>query len=389
MARFLFVVPPLAGHTNPTVSVGRELVSRGHRVAWVAHRELVRPLLPDDAELIPVGDEVPDDLVERMTAASRGLRGAAALKFLWADFIVPLARSMVPGVDAAVDRFRPEVLVVDQQAIAGALVARRRGLAWATSATTSAEFTGPLEGMPLVDRWVRGLLADLQLELGLSEREAARGDLRFSAHLVIGFTTEALVGPLGAFPEHYVFVGPSIHDRPESVEFPWEELEDRPRVLVSLGTVNSDVGDRFYRTTVEALGSREMQVILVAPPERVGVAPDNVLVRSFVPQLALMEHMDAVVSHGGHNTVCESLAHGLPLVVAPIRDDQPIVAEQVVRAGAGLRVRFGRLRAEQLRSAVEQVLREPDYREAARGVQDSFASAGGASTAADHLEGLC
>ena len=107
-----------------------------------------------------------------------------------------------------------------------------------------------------------------------------------------------------------------------------------------------------------------------------------------MPQLALLPRVDAVVCHGGHNTVCESLAHGLPLVVAPIRDDQPIVAEQVVEAGAGIRVRFGRLSPAALRDAVTRVLDEPAFREAAERIRGSFAAAGGASAAADALEGL-
>jgi UDP:flavonoid glycosyltransferase YjiC (YdhE family) len=50
--------------------------------------------------------------------------------------------------------------------------------------------------------------------------------------------------------------------------------------------------------------------------------------------------MSAVVCHGGHNTVCEAVAHGVPLVVTPIRDDQPIIARQVADAGAGIRLHF-------------------------------------------------
>ncbi len=42
MARILFVVPPLTGHVNPTVSVGRALAARGHQVAWAAHPGAVR-----------------------------------------------------------------------------------------------------------------------------------------------------------------------------------------------------------------------------------------------------------------------------------------------------------------------------------------------------------
>jgi MGT family glycosyltransferase len=114
----------------------------------------------------------------------------------------------------------------------------------------------------------------------------------------------------------------------------------------------------------------------------------HILFAGHVPQLALLPHMSAVVCHGGHNTVCEALAHGLPLVVTPMRDDQPIIAQQVATAGAGIRLRFDRLGATELRDAVRAVLDDPSYRAAAATVRDSFTAAGGAVTAADRLEEL-
>jgi UDP:flavonoid glycosyltransferase YjiC (YdhE family) len=98
--------------------------------------------------------------------------------------------------------------------------------------------------------------------------------------------------------------------------------------------------------------------------------------------------VQAVVCHGGHNTVCEALAHALPLVVLPIKDDQPVVAQQVVDSGAGLRLKFGRVCPDELREAVRRVLEEPSFREAAARIQRSFTAAGGASRAADLLEEL-
>jgi MGT family glycosyltransferase len=112
------------------------------------------------------------------------------------------------------------------------------------------------------------------------------------------------------------------------------------------------------------------------------------IVRPFVPQLALLPHVHAVVSHAGHNTVCESLANALPLVVLPIKDDQPVVAEQVERAGVAVRLRFGRVRAEELRSAVNRALDDQAMREAALRVQRGFEAAGGAARAATLLEEL-
>src|SRR5215467_2275736 len=118
-----------------------------------------------------------------MDSSSRGAtRGFAALKFLRESFQLPLARSMLADVHRAVDRFEPDALVVDQQALAGAAVARTRGLPWATSATTSAELTDPLRSMPKVDQWVRDELVQFQLDAGVGA-DLAAADPRFSEQL--------------------------------------------------------------------------------------------------------------------------------------------------------------------------------------------------------------
>jgi MGT family glycosyltransferase len=294
---------------------------------------------------------------------------------------------MRPGVERAVDAFDPEAVVVDQQALAGAVVARRRCLPWVTSASTSAELTDPLSSVPLVDRWIRDQLVELQVEGGVDAGLAAAGDLRCSPRLTVAYTTEALAGPCAAWPGPLCFVGPSIVDRTETVGFPWDWLDtDRRAVLVSLGTLNAQAGSRFFGVVAEALDQDDLQVVCVSPPELVPEPPANLIALPRVPQLALLAHVAAIVCHAGHNTVVEALAHGLPLVLAPIRDDQPIIAEQVVRAGAGVQVRFGRVRADGLSTAVRSVLDDPRYRTRAEAIQTSFASAGGASLAAAKIE---
>ena len=387
MSRFLFVVPPLAGHIFPTVAVGQQLIDRGHVVAWAGHAETLGPLLPSGTTLFPVRADFGGQSLAQIRQRSVGLRGAAAFRFLWIDFLIPLATSMVPGVSAAVDKFTPDVLIVDQQTLAGALVAHQRELPWVTSATTSAELTDQYATTPTLGEWVWQRVADLQHALGVSSPV----DLRFSDHLVLAFTTTALVGSACHFPGHYVFVGPAIGQRTGGEDFPWGWLNPhRERILVSLGTISPTAGQRFFATVVAAVEplADRLQAILVAPPQLVDSPPDHVLVRKFVPQLSLLPHLHAVVSHGGHNTVCETLAHGLPLVVAPIRDDQPVIAQQVVAAGAGIRVHFGRVGASELREAITALLDDPRFRIAARRVQTSFSAAGGAATAADYLEKL-
>jgi len=397
VSRFLFVVPPLVGHINPTVGVAAELAARGHESAWAcADPGLVRRLAGDDVRVYPCAGPV---LGSGDGIRPPELRGPEALKFLWERFLVPLADAMAPGVRAAVEEFAPDAVVADQQTLAGGLVAERLGVPWATSATTSAELTDALAGLPKVRLWLDEGLRALRARVG---DPAGSADPRFSPHLVLAFSIRELAGPEALEGERIRWVGPSIAPRPAAPGFPWDWLDpSRDRVLVTLGTANTDVGGRFLTECLTALRARadRVQSVIVDPggtlagPDA-GTTHDNptddkdVLIVPSVPQLPLLERVDAVVCHAGHNTVCEALWHGVPLVVAPIRDDQPVVAGQVTGAGAGVRVRFGRVTAVKLGAAIDAVLHEPEHRTNAARIRTVFRAAGGTGAAATHLERL-
>ncbi|GLZ13212.1 glycosyl transferase [Actinomadura sp. NBRC 104425] len=387
-SRFLFAVPPLPGHITPTVAVAAELTRRGHRVAWVGPRTAVEPLVPRNARVYPAGD---DTAARPPGEPPDGPHIPSALLSMWEDFIVPLGHAMMPGVETAIDRFRPDVVVSDQQVLAAPVAARLRGLPWATSAATPFEFTRPLRDAPDDEERIRELIGEFQLDHGIEDLL----DPRFSDHLVLVFATGALIGDTSAFPDRFAFVGP-VPPRPRGGDFPWEWLDGRPAVLVTLGAGTGAGRDaaaaRFMRVAAEAVAAMDVRAVLAAPPDAVPEPPPNVLVRPDVPQPALLERMAAgraaVVCHGGHDAVCAGLAHGLPLVVAPIRHDQPVIARLVAEAGAGIAVGFGGARPVELRAALGAVLTDDVHRAAAARVRDSFAEAGGAAAAADRLEKL-
>lgn len=377
--RFLVVVPPLVGHVNPLVGVAAELARRGHDVAWAGHTGLVHRLAGDDQRVFDCA--VPDS--GRVRTAD--LTGPAAFRFLWEEFLLPLAEAMAPGVAAAVEEFAPDVVLCDQHAVAGALVAQRYGVVHVTSASTSAEIVDPLAAFPKIGRWLTDRLAALRDAVG---DPAATADPRFSPHGVLAFTATALVGDA---PAGVRVLGPAIAPRRTAPDFPWEALDQRRAVvLVSLGTANADAGTRFLTEAAGALAllADHVQGVVVDPEHVLDRTPlpAGTVVREYVPQLDLLTQVDAVVSHSGHNTVCEALWHGVPLVLAPIRDDQPIVAEQVVAAGAGVRVRFGRVDAPRLAAAVDTVLDPATGHHAAAAAIGRTLRAGDAvRAAADHL----
>jgi MGT family glycosyltransferase len=239
---------------------------------------------------------------------------------------------------------------------------------------------------PEVDAWAHGPLAKFCVEAGLPEIDPL--SVLYSPHLQLAFTTTALTGPV-ELPPHVVLVGPALAERAGDPPFPLDWLDPaRRHVLVTVGTLNIDVATDFYRRVIDALDGERLQAIVVAPVESLPDAPEHVLVAPRVPMLELLPHMHAVVCHAGMNTVCEAMLHDVPLVLAPINLDQPVTADQIVRAGAGTRVDFDTASSVELRSALDDVLSGVSYRDAARRVGDSLRAAGGAPVAAEHLEAL-
>ena len=379
MSRFLFVMPPLVGHIVPAAAVAQALTEHGHEVAWSGSEARLRPWVGPDATVYRTGMRLfrgqPDT-------------GMTAIKSLWEGFIVPFARFMLPAVQEAVEVFRPDVLVADQQVLAGALVAKRHGLPWATVTPSTLDLDRPFRQLPKVEAWIRGHLETLSAEAGLGAGQA--GDLMFSPYLAIIFVHRALLGGL-PFPGHFAFAGPALGTRPPVPGFPWDRLDPaRRQVLITVGTLADAAAPDFYRRAVEALRplGDSVQGIVVGPPEAMPNVPAQILVQPRVPMLELMPRLDAVVCHAGTNTVGEALAHGIPLVVAPLARDQPITASLVVRAGVGIRVHFHRVRAEALRAAVLAVLSDPASRTAAGGIREAAAAEAAMAAAAARLEKL-
>jgi len=380
--RFLFVVPPLSGHVNPTAALGRALLDRGHAVAWCGSEMFLRPLLGEEAEIFRTGSKM---------LREQGDGGDAAVRSLWADFVAPYARFTLGAVERAIEQFAPDAVVSDEHTPAGALAAQRRALPWATLATSSMELGRPLRDRPELDGWIEEHLRTLWAKAGLDP--AAFVDPRASPRLVLALTSPALTGPV-AFPPHYALVGPLFGARPPGPPFPWTRLDPARRlVIVTMGTLAAGLAADFLRRAAEALGGLGgVQGLVVAPPESglEDAAPDNVLVLPRVPMLDLLGsgRVAALVCHGGLNSVTEALAHRVPLVLAPIRHDQPITAAQVVAAGAGRRVDFARAEPAEIRRAITAVLDEPEPRAAAARVAEAFHRDGGLPAAVRRLEAL-
>ena len=392
MARALFLSLPLTGHINPSLTVIRELVSRGESVDYFA-----------------TGAYQP--AIERAGARYHCYRNAfltdlAGLPDRLEALSWLLMRTTGEILEAHLAQFReqrPDYVITDSVAPWGVWVAEILRVPVVTSVVTFAFNRQVLafaarsgirpKSLRLFLSKLRHLANALQLRRRLRSRYQVRGP--GMANLVMGESALNLVytsrqfQPCGeSFDQRFEFIGPMLSERNDAPDFPWDQVRQRPVVYVSLGTLfNADAA--FYRSCYQAFESEDFQVILSlganVSKEDVGPPPSNFLVRPHVPQLDVLQRAAVFVTHGGMNSVCESLFHGVPMVVVPQMSEQAIVGRRVEGVGAGVYLPKERATAESLRESVRQILSESAFRRQAALIGDSFRQAGGATKAVDAI----
>lgn len=136
---------------------------------------------------------------------------------------------------------------------------------------------------------------------------------------------------------------------------------------------------------LEAFGDKPINVVMAAGSQAVldnlGKVPQNFDVRVHVPQLAVLPHAAAFISHGGMNSTQESLYHGVPLVVIPQMHEQEATARRVSELGLGRFLPRPEVTVESLERAVEEVLTHESLRTNVKAMQQTVRATGGAPLA--------
>jgi UDP:flavonoid glycosyltransferase YjiC (YdhE family) len=105
------------------------------------------------------------------------------------------------------------------------------------------------------------------------------------------------------------------------------------------------------------------------------------------PHSAVLREAALAITHGGHGVTIKSLAAGVPLVCLPMGRDQLDIAARVAHAGAGVRLEHTAAAAE-IAAAVEQVLGEASYREAAQRIATTIAEETATDLAVEEIEAV-
>jgi UDP:flavonoid glycosyltransferase YjiC (YdhE family) len=143
-----------------------------------------------------------------------------------------------------------------------------------------------------------------------------------------------------------------------STDDPWTppERDGRAHVYVSLGSLGSaDVP--LMKRLVQTLAETPHRYIVSTGPQHAEYElAANMTGAEFLPQTSILPHVDAVITHGGNNTVTECMWFGKPMIVLPIFWDQHDNAQRVGETGFGLRLATYSHDPEQLALALDEVL---------------------------------
>jgi len=409
MARIGCLALPETGHLNPLLAVGVELARRGHDVTVFNPPDTERLVRPTALRFHAVGaDRFPPGSIATRNRELSTLTGIRA-SLCSSRWTTRYSEAIVGDAPAAIAADAPDLLVIDQADIAAHSVAAHLGIPVVTLAfclimnedahqpVWSPEPTPePPALTPANRRWrsvVRHLMGPyvacaqrFRTEVGLEPVPAMEGF--WSSLAQVSQQPEGFDFPR-RLPDCFHFAGPFCNPaaRPP-VAFPWARLDGRPLVYAAFGSmVNGDV----ERATAIADACSRLDVQLVmsfggaAPPRALAALAGNPVVVPYAPQVELLARARAMVTHAGLNSVLECLAAGVPMVAIPITNDEPAIGARIAHAGVGVVVPSNACDPARLRAALEAVLGQRAYRDAAGRFQRAI-GAGGLGRAGDIIE---
>jgi MGT family glycosyltransferase len=377
------------GPTNNCVGIGDVLRRRGHRVVFIVEESFAGTLEAQGFEerlmrLTPAPqiEEAPGQFWKDFIRDTAPVFRTSTREQL-ADFIAPTFQALIDGakyVDERlreiVDELEPDLIVEDNVVAFPALPACGRPWARIMSCNPTEmkdpEVPPPFSGLPSDDTggwdeyWHAYREAHREMHAEFSELCQQRGAPPLPAD---DFIHESPWLNMYLYPDEVDYrrarpLGPTWHNLQTSVratdpawELP-EELRDGegPLVYLSLGSLGSADVELMEKLVAELADAPYRFVVSKGPQHEEFELAGNMTGAEFLPQTEILPKVALVITHGGNNTVTESLYFGKPMIVLPIFWDQHDNAQRIEETGFGARLDTYRHNGEELTRAIERLL---------------------------------
>ncbi|WP_345051793.1 macrolide family glycosyltransferase [Arthrobacter methylotrophus] len=401
-----FVCLPAAGHVNPTLPVVAELVRRGHRVTYATSAKYAKAVESAGASFFPSGEDLASFLPRR-AASPEGGPASSPMAGMFAGMgagmmpgllerILESARAEFPALLVRLAQDPPDGVCYDAMTLSGKMAAAKLALhdiALLPSYATNEHFSmrDLMPGPPpaaMIEAWkqIGRLINDFAAEHGVGHLQFMGGP---PASLNISFIPREFQPAGETFDARFHFVGPCLGVRGN--EDGWQPpAMDMPLLFISLGTTPLNDRPDFFRMCLEGFADTGWQLAMAigerAEPSELGKIPGNVDVRPFFPQLEVLRHARAFLSHTGMNSTMEALYFGVPLVAYPLQPEQQANARRVEDLGLGRRLPVDGLSPELIRETVIEVSGDQVIRGNLEAMKARVRASGGAPAAADAIE---
>jgi MGT family glycosyltransferase len=418
-ATIVFFPEGAFGPTNNCVGIGDVLRARGHRVVFIIEESFAGTLEAQGFEerLMrltppPETEEVPGQFWKDFIRETAPVFRRPTIEQL-DGFIAPTFQALVDGakyVDARlleiIDELAPDAIVEDNVVSFAALFAC--GRPWARIASCNpAEIKDPdvppvFSGLPLADRtgweefWAAYRAAHAEIHADFDEFCRSHGAPPLPADDFIHASPDL---NLYLYPGEIDYprrrpLGPSWHNLHASVratDADWQLPEplasgSDPLIYLSLGSLGSaDV--ELMRGLIASLADAPYRVIVSKGPQADEFElADNMVGAEFLPQTSILPQVDLVITHGGNNTVTESLYFGKPTVILPLFWDQYDNAQRLHETGLGIRLDTYGHSSEELTAAIDRLLADRELHQRLDTLSGTLQAARGTERAADLIE---
>lgn len=395
MATYLICSTPVLGHVAPMLTIGRHLLSRGHRVIVLTGSRFADRVLGLGMEFRPLSGlaDFDDRDLDSSLPERDKYRGFAQIQYDIQTMFVNTIPAQFAAVSAIVDSEKPDAILVDSAFVGAAPLLLRTdeprpailGIGVVPLSQSSRDVApygmalGP-SSSPL------GRLRNRTLNFVATKvlfRKTQRSAERIFSTIGVPLTMFAMdvssaydkflqlnarefEYPRSDLAANTSFVGPVLPP-PAQAALPdwWGDLEGpRPVVHVTQGTIDNHDLTRLIRPTIDGLADSDVLLVVSTggrPVADVGPVPSNVRLAEFLPYELLLPLTDVYVTNGGFGGVQYALSKGVPMVVAGDTEDKPEVAARVSWTGTGVNLRTGKPTSSAVRDGVHRVLGDPEF----------------------------
>jgi UDP:flavonoid glycosyltransferase YjiC (YdhE family) len=356
-----------------------------------------------------IDEEAIDSLVYEGLAVGpkRPLRWAAA----WREWLVGSCAAQLADLEDVLNAWDPDAIVCDMAMTAPFLVIHEtRGVPVAVLSHVAGCLLSA-DGRGVASRIVgrrHGLASAAQRATRLMSSGVTRAANRLRADFGLDPLTSTVTEHAGTMPLYLVPSSPELdggeRELPPSVHYVGRCVRPRPAVCRAERPSRHEArticvapgflpawSEGLFRKILETLVALPARIVVVQQPHARLTIPQplaaNVIVVSDIDE-GLVE-ADALVTSGESTEVLAAAASGVPLVVVPVKWEQPMNARHVALAGIGVRIWPPQsCTRRRLRAAIERVMSDAGIRERAGRLALTLARCGGASRAAERLEAL-